>query len=111
MNKAKEKILLYNCIATTVRNPQSLRVEKFCNGWDVVNTGTVVATVNGIPLNPPAAGEVLGDSASYGGNKGEIYVGRIDVAFAGAGGQVIVTQKIYVIDHAEQCFLEDTLNK
>lgn len=99
MNRVREKILYYNAFPKQVTNAGSIKVEKYCNGYDAVNIGATVVTVNGIPLNPPAAGEVLGDSTSFGGNKGEIYIGRIDVQFpGGAGGNVLIIQKAYVPD-------------
>ena len=91
----QEKILYYNVVPKRVIVSGQVKTEKYCNSVEVVNVGTVVAVVNGLSLNPPAAGEVLGDSTSWGGNKGEIYIGRIDIQFAAAGGAVFVRQKIY----------------
>lgn len=94
-----EKILYFNTISKTVRNNGTVMVEKFCNSWEAINIGADVVIVNGVPLNPPAAGEVLGDSTTDGGWKGEIYMGRIDVAFQTAvNPQVIIKQKIYLTD-------------
>lgn len=106
----KEKLLYYNMLPKTVRTNGKVSVEKYCNGFDVVNTGNTIAIVNGTPLNPPAVGEVLGDSFSFGGNKGEIYIGTIDVSFQAitGGQQVIVTQKIYVPEFG--CRYDDELN-
>lgn len=104
----KEKILPYSTSTVSVVQAGAVKVDRFCNGFTVINTGTVVATVNGVPLSPPAAGETLGDSLNEGGNKGEIYIGRIDVAFAGVGGQVLVIQKAYVPNYAVQ--IENELN-
>lgn len=67
-----------------------------CNGLNVINTGTSVCFVNGIPLNPPAVGESVGDSYSIGGNKGEILQGRVNLTFVNNLGKAIVVQKFYL---------------
>jgi hypothetical protein len=108
--KPTEKIFYYSTMQRNVVTTGPVKVDRLCNAWEAINIGTIVATVNGIPLNPPAAGEVLGDSTSDGGNKGEIYVGRIDVQFAAAaGGNVIIKQKIYITDYFET--LNQEMNK
>lgn len=97
MDKLKEKILYYDFIPTTYRLNTSVVFKEWCNGWEVVNLGTTVATVNNRPLYPGVPGTVLGDSFSLGGNKGEVFKGRVDIAFpGGAGGIVLFTQKVYV---------------
>lgn len=74
---------------------QKVEVDKNCNGFSVVNIGAVAMTVNEIPLAPPVAPALLGEATQFGGNRGEIFIGRIDIAFAGAGGRCIVIQKVY----------------
>ncbi len=102
-----EKILFFNVIAKTVITNGSLNVDKWCNSVEVINVGTNVVTVNQIPLNPPAAGKVLGDSWTFGGNRAEVYKGRIDVAFATllAGQKILVLQKMYLPESIK--FLDD----
>lgn len=104
----KEKILPYTTSTVNCIQPGAVKVDRYCNGFTVINIGAVVATVNGVPLSPPAAGETLGDSLNEGGNKGEIFTGRIDIQFAGAGGQVLVIQKTYIPNYAIS--LENELN-
>lgn len=99
MCDAKEKILYYNFITKTVREGGNVDLDRLCNSYVALNIGTIQVTVNGIPLNPPAAGEVLGDSFTFGALKGEIFAGRVDVQFTappGAGGVLQIIQKIYL---------------
>jgi hypothetical protein len=61
-----------------------------CNGFTVRNIGTATVVFMGDPL---AAGEVK----QVGGNRGEIYVGRLDLKFSGVGTTAaLVTQKYYM---------------
>ena len=69
-------------------------LEKYCNGINVINLGTTVATFNGVPLNPPAAGQSVGDSYSVGGNRGEILSGLVQLSFAGGTGKVVVVTQL-----------------
>lgn len=71
-------------------------LDMLCNGLNVINIGTTVATINGVPLSPPAVGESVGDSYSIGGNRGEVLNGRVQISFAGGTGKVIVVQKFYL---------------
>lgn len=88
----------YNFVPTTYRENTSVPFLKLCNGWEIVNIGATTATVNGRPLYPGTVGSVLGDSFSVGGNLGEIFTGRVDIAFPGGNGVVIFTQKIYIVE-------------
>lgn len=56
------------------------------NGVTVVNTGNSVLIVQGIPLAPPVAPAQLGEAYSFGGNRGEIFHGRLDINFQNATG-------------------------
>lgn len=97
MAEQEEKILYYNVIPKIVRKNGDIAVDKACNGVEFVNIGGTVVTINQRPLNPPAAGEVLGDSYTMGGNKGEIFAGRITISFAtNANPMVLVTEKVYM---------------
>jgi hypothetical protein len=75
----------------------SVTVDKLCNGFSAKNAGTTIVLLNGEPLQP-------GESKSIGGNLGEIFVGRIDIAFllptpapATIVNACYVTQKTYEI--------------
>jgi hypothetical protein len=72
-------------------------VIKNCNGIVVVNIGTVIAFVNGFPLNPRLVPGMNGESWTVGGNFGEI-VGEenLEITFGGgAGSKVFVSMKYY----------------
>lgn len=72
-----------------------LDLDSQCNGINILNTGSSVVSVNGIPLAAPGSGNSVGDSYSMGGNRGEILSGRISITFAGGEGNAIVIQKFY----------------
>ena len=85
-----EKLLQYNISVEIYAIPGQVPTMDMCNGFDVRNIGTANVTVNGDQLAP-------NESKSVGGNRGEIYVGRIDLGFNGAGTQIaLVTQKYYM---------------
>lgn len=91
-----EKTFFYNIINSTYAENAKVEVDRFCNGFTVVNTGATAMTVNGVPLAAPVAPQLLGESVSFGGNRNEIFYGRIDVAFTGGVGRCIVSQKVYI---------------
>lgn len=85
-----EKLLQYNLSVQIYSITQEVPVQENCNGFTVRNIGTTTATVMGDPLAP-------NEVKSIGGNRGEIYVGRIDLKFSGAGiNSALVTQKCYL---------------
>lgn len=92
----KEALLYYNTSQQHYAENASIVVDQLCNGYTVINIGTTVMAVNKIALNPGTAGTNNGESVSVGGNRGEIFAGRIDIAFTGGTGLCIVLQKIYV---------------
>lgn len=94
-----EKLLQYILMATNYQRSGWYDVEKFCNGFTVTNVGDDNVTVNDQILYPGTIGSILGDSRTYGGNRGEIYVGRIKVSFAGVGANpnVEIVQKVYAL--------------
>lgn len=94
-----ETALFYNLIPMTYAANAKVEVDKMCNGFTVVNTGATAMVVNGTPLAAPVAPALLGEAVQFGGNKGEIYTGRIDISFTTGAGRCIVTQKIYVPDN------------
>lgn len=87
---------LYNFNGQEYTQNSLVDLDMLCNGLNVINIGTTVATVNGVPLSPPAAGESIGDSYSIGGNRGEVLNGRVNIQFVGGTGRVIVVQKFYL---------------
>jgi hypothetical protein len=91
-----EQPLFYNLIPMTYAVNAKVEVDKHCNAFTVVNTGTTNMIVNGVPLAPPVAPALLGEAVQFGGNRGEIFIGRIDISFTTGAGRCIVTQKIYV---------------
>jgi len=92
----EEKILYYNIVPSQYQRSIFVEVDPFCNGATVINTGTTAMTVNQIPLNAGLPGTNNGESYSFGGNKGEIYRGRLDISFTGGVGNCVVIQKIYI---------------
>lgn len=70
-----------------------------CNGFTVVNTGDDIAFVNDHILYPGTIGTFVGDSMTFGGNIGEIYMGSIRIRFQGTGTtpEVTVDQKQYIL--------------
>ena len=75
-----------------------------CNGYVAVNIGDTLVTVNGIPLKPPVAPNLSGESEGVQGNEGEIFVGQngvLPIVFVNPGGvgvnqKVIIVEKYYV---------------
>ena len=91
-----ETTLFYNLVPSTYNTNTKVEVDSFCNSFTVVNTGTTDMVVNGVPLAPPVAPALLGEAVQFGGNRAEIFIGRIDLSFTGGAGRCVVTQKIYV---------------
>lgn len=71
-----------------------------CNGFIATNTGDEIVIVNDRVLYPGVPGTSNGDSTTIGGNRGEIYLGTIQVTFLGGGAapQVTIEQKFYILD-------------
>jgi hypothetical protein len=85
-----EKLLQYNISVQIYDGSTEIPVMDFCNGFTVRNIGTASLVVNGDVL-------AMNETKAVGGNRGEIYVGRIDLNFQGAGTQMaLVTQKYYM---------------
>jgi hypothetical protein len=85
-----EKLLQYNLSVQIYQVATDVPIMEGCNGFTIRNLGTATAVVMGDPL---AAGEVK----QVGGNRGEIYVGRLDLKFTGVGtNAALVTQKYYM---------------
>ncbi len=96
MPQQKDRVLYYNTIINEYQRAASVVVDKFCNGVTVINIGTSVMRANQIPLNPGTPGTNNGESWTFGGNRGEVYSGRIDISFTGNAGSALVIQKVYI---------------
>ena len=90
------KLLQYNFFDTVITRPGLVNFDIYCNGWVIKNSGTTLVLIMGETLNP-------GESKSIGGNYGEIFVGRLNVAFrtqtpapATIVNKATLTQKMYV---------------
>lgn len=86
----------YNVVSQQYSQNGNVPLDSHCNGWTAINIGTTVVEVNGIPLNPGTPGTNNGESFTVGGNKGEIFNGRISLNFTGGTGNVLIIQKYYV---------------
>lgn len=89
---AIEKLLQYNISTQVYNGSQDVPTMDFCNGFSVRNVGTNNVIVMGDTLAP-------NESKSFGGNRGEIFVGRIDIKFPPSAiltNLCLVTQKYYM---------------
>jgi hypothetical protein len=97
-------MLEYNLFVVNYQVSGWYDIEKNCNGFTVTNIGDTIVKVNDQIFYPGVPGTSLGDSRSFGGNEGEIYMGRLKVAFQtplGVAPQIEVVQKVYV--NIKQC--------
>ena len=90
------KLLGYNIFETVITAPGQVNFDNHCNGWVIKNTGTTLVLIMGESL-------ATGESKSIGGNYGEIWIGRLNIAFrtptpapSVITNQATLTQKIYV---------------
>jgi hypothetical protein len=82
--------LKYNISTQTFTKSGRVNISTTCNGWSVINLGTSNVLVNQDTLIP-------GESKTVGGNYGEIYIGRVDLLFQGAGtNNAVFTEKYYM---------------
>jgi hypothetical protein len=95
----QENSLSYNVIQTTIVRNTSMIIPDLCNSIVFINQGTTIATVSGVVLNPGTLGVNNGESYAFGGNKGEIFSGRVDINFQNNTGSVLAIQKIYLFEH------------
>jgi hypothetical protein len=92
----EDRILYYNITPVQYLVNSSIVVDPNCNSVTVINIGATIMTVNNIPLNPGTPGINNGESFTFGGNRAEVFSGRIDISFTGGAGSCIVIQKIYI---------------
>lgn len=92
-----EDTLYYDFSVTPYKRNSKVVIDTYCNSATIVNIGTTLMLVNGIPLNPGTPGTNNGETYLFGGNRAEIFKGRIDISFPAAGiGSCLVVQKYYV---------------
>jgi hypothetical protein len=70
----REGWLYYDITTNSYAGLKSVVVDPYCNGFTVKNDGTTLVILNGEVIQP-------GESKSVGGNRKEIYRGRIDISF------------------------------
>lgn len=91
----------YDIISKDYYTSGEVTVDPDCNGWTAINNGDQLVRVNGIPLKPFPAGhpELTGAAVAIPGNLGELYKGRIWIAFddslGGTNPWVSIIQKFY----------------
>lgn len=98
MQDLKSIMVVYNILPITLKqNKTGVSINSNCNSITIINYGTTIITVNGvITLYPGTPGTNSGESISLGGNIGEVYKGRLDIAFSAlAGNNCLILQKIY----------------
>jgi hypothetical protein len=93
-----EQILNVNFTTQGYSANTQVRTVDNCNGFTVKNRGNNTVQINGDPLGP-------GESKAFMLNKGEVYLGRINVTFHDLVPAVVprvlsafVTQKFYMQD-------------
>jgi hypothetical protein len=67
-------VLYWNQSGRQVGQPGYIELVQNLNGFTIKNIGTTICVLNDDPIQP-------GESKSFGGNWGEIYVGRVYVRF------------------------------
>src|SRR4051812_29236534 len=96
----------YNFSVNVYDKSQTVPRERNCNGFTVTNIGDTPVRVNQKILFPSVTpATVQGDSISFGGNEGEIYVGDIVLSVLvplGAAPLVEIIQKYYLEDKQTQ---------
>lgn len=96
--------LCYNQrIETFTESGQFVVTAGKCNGWVAVNIGDVLCFINNIPIKPPLAPNLSGESTGIQGNEGEIFIGTngvIPVIFDNAAGgvnpKIMIIEKFYI---------------
>jgi len=93
-------MIAFNVLIQQYTTQTEVQVTPDCNAWAARNLGNDTCWVNGTQLLANPAPGLTGESASFSGNDGEIYKGRIQIRFAGVGTTPLVeiTQKFYLPD-------------
>ncbi len=94
----QEKLLQYNNLYKPVLANTSVIIPPMCNSITIINIGNTQALIDTVvPLNAGTPGTNNGESIAFGGNRMEIFNGRLDIAFpAGGVGNVVCIFKIYL---------------
>lgn len=86
-------------VYTQSGNPKRVRN---CNSFTARNLGDTPVLINDIILFPSSTpATAAGDSATFGGNDDEIFVGKISIAFVqpvGVNPRIEITQKYFIFD-------------
>lgn len=92
----EEKLLIYNTDVQTYQAAVNAPIDPYTNSLTVKNTGTTLCIFQSDTLQP-------GESKSYGGNRGEVFRGRLDLRFqtqavppAIITNEATVTLKVYL---------------
>lgn len=93
----------YNTYTQVFSRSGSPQRSQYCNGFTATNIGDVDVLINGKILFASATPATQqGDSISFGGNEGEIYIGNIQITFvvggAGTNPRCELIEKFYVDD-------------
>lgn len=91
----------YNFVTNRYAISQNIPREKRLNGFTATNVGDTILMINGVTLGPAVPPAVVGDSVTFGGNEGEIFVDRIYLSFTlplGANPLCEIIQKYYITE-------------
>jgi hypothetical protein len=94
----------YNIRQVTFNSSGQYVLDKCCNGFVAVNIGDTLVRIQQIPLKPPPAINLTGESTGVQGNADEIFVGTngmLTITFVnpvGANPLVMIIEKYYVPD-------------
>jgi hypothetical protein len=90
-----EKLLYFNFESSIVTRATNIIFSQYTNGFTVRNSGNTLLWAAGVLLSP-------GESMAVGGNRGEIFAGRLDLRFALQASppsdpvnEATITQKFY----------------
>jgi len=97
---SKIQSIAYNVIVQNFYSSDEVEVTGLCNGFTARNIGDTTAFINGVRLLPSLVAGQTGEVMQIGGNLGELYKGRIQLSFLGAGvaPNIEITQKFYIND-------------
>lgn len=89
---------LFNQSTAIVNSSGYYQVMQGCNAYVVTNVGDTIVEFNGHILYPGTPGTTIGDSFTFGGHPGEIFVGTMKVQFqppVGVAPALEIIQKFY----------------
>lgn len=92
----KQDMIPFGWTRTTVDDGTELPIPSMANAVLVVNIGTTLAIVDGLPINPRLVPGTNGESHTIGGHIGEIIdMPGLEITFPNGPGLVFVRFKIY----------------